>query len=138
VSRFFDTNVLVYAYTNDPRKKVAVALLSEVETVGGSISVQILNELANVLMRKFNLPWPDVERALSNARKIFGPVAAITETTHDLAVGLCRDHGLALYDALVVAAAQEAACTELLTEDMQHGRRFGQLVIVNPFVNIAA
>src|SRR5437764_662000 len=47
---------------------------------------------------------------------------------------LARDHGLAFYDALIVAAALEAGCDTLFTEDMQHGRKFGSLTIINPFI----
>jgi predicted nucleic acid-binding protein len=134
VTRFFDTNILVYAYCEEPRTSIARALLSEVPTKGGVISVQILNELANVLLRKFNLPWNEIERALANARRIFGPVAAISVVTHDAAIGLCHEHGISIYDALVVASALEAGCDQLLSENMQHGHRFGALTIINPFV----
>jgi len=48
-------------------------------------------------------------------------------------LALCRDHSLAFYDALIVAAAVEAGCDRLYSEDLQHGRRFGDCVVVNPF-----
>jgi predicted nucleic acid-binding protein len=134
VTRFFDTNILVYAYSDDPRAAIARALLSEVTTYGGAASVQILNELANVLLRKFKLPWDEVDRAIANARRIFGLVFPITEATHEVAMGISRQHGLSVYDALVVASALEAGCDQLLSEDLQHGQRFGALTIVNPFV----
>ena len=41
---------------------------------------------------------------------------------------------LSFYDSLIVAAAQEAGCTRLYSEDMQHGQVIGKLKIVNPFV----
>jgi predicted nucleic acid-binding protein len=134
MTRFFDTNILVYAYSDDARKTIARALLGEVPQIGGHISVQILNELANVLLRKMNLPWSEVDRALTNARGIFGSALPITDKTHDMAISLCRQHGLSVYDSLVVASALEAGCSELLSEDMQHGRTFGDLTIINPFV----
>ena len=133
MTRFFDTNVLVYAYTDDPRQAVSKALISKTSAHTGIISVQVLNELTNVLLRKLKLPWTDIERALLNVRTIFGPVAAITEATHTKAIKLCRDHGMSVYDALIIAAALEASCDELLSEDMQHGRKFDQLTIINPF-----
>ena len=49
-----------------------------------------------------------------------------------------RDHSLAFYDALIVAAALEAGCDTLLTEDMQHGRTFLGCTIVNPFAPAAS
>ena len=51
-----------------------------------------------------------------------------------LAVVLARDHSLAFYDALILAAAIEAGCETLYSEDFQHGRRFGDCTIVNPFL----
>jgi predicted nucleic acid-binding protein len=45
-----------------------------------------------------------------------------------------RDHNVAFYDALILAAAIEAGCDTLYSEDFQHGRRFGNCMIVNPFL----
>ena len=42
-------------------------------------------------------------------------------------------HRLSFWDALIVQAALEGNCKTLLSEDMQHGRRFGDLAIQNPF-----
>jgi predicted nucleic acid-binding protein len=44
-------------------------------------------------------------------------------------------HGLSFYDALIVAAALEAGCTRLYTEDLQHGQKIEGLLIQNPFVD---
>ena len=54
-------------------------------------------------------------------------IAPITSATHAAAVALARDHSLAFYDALILAAAIEAGCETLYSEDFQHGRRFGDL-----------
>lgn len=54
-------------------------------------------------------------------------------STHAQALALARDHSLSIYDALVVASALEAACDTLYSEDLQNGRRFPALTIVNPF-----
>lgn len=64
-------------------------------------------------------------------------IGDISLSTHAAAIALARDHDLSIYDALIVAAAQEAGCDTLFTEDMQHGRRFGSLAIVNPFIERA-
>jgi predicted nucleic acid-binding protein len=53
------------------------------------------------------------------------------------AVVLAREHGLSIYDALIVAAALEAGCDTLFSEDMQHQRAFGGMRIVNPFLHDA-
>lgn len=127
---FLDTNVLVYAVKSDePRRERAEAVLA----AGGVVSVQVMNEFVSVLRRKLRWNWPAVEAALAVVERRCRPVRAITLATHRTAVALSRDHGLSIYDGLIVAAAREAGCDVLLTEDLQHGRRFGVLAVVNPF-----
>lgn len=48
-----------------------------------------------------------------------------------------RKAGLSFWDALIVQAALEGGCRTLLSEDMQHGCRFGELTIENPLRRIA-
>ena len=128
---FLDTNVLVYAVlSDDPRRPTAERLLA----AGGTISVQLQNEFANVARGKLNWPWLDIEATLALVRSRSRRVRDIAVSTHEAALLLARDHGLAFYDALIVAAALEAGCDTLFTEDMQHGRKFGSLTIINPFI----
>ena len=130
MSAFFDTNVLIYAVSDDPRRASADRILRD----GGTISVQVLNEFTNVCRKKLRLDWPRVEEALARFYEIFEAIVPLDLATHSAAVALARDHGLAFYDALIVAAALEAGCQTLYSEDMQHHRKFGDLVIVNPFL----
>lgn len=128
--RFFDTNVLIYAFASgDPKSERAEALLGE----GGLIGVQVLNEFTSVARRKLGWPWDQVEAALAVINELLGPARPLTAAIHANAVVLARDHVLSFYDALIVAAALEAGCRSLITEDMQHGRKFGALTIENPF-----
>ena len=131
---FFDTNVLVYAVlSDDPRCATAVTLV----TAGGAVSIQVLNEFVNVARNKLKWPWVDIEATLALVLSRSEQVRDISLSTHQTAVGLSRDHNIAFYDALIVAAALEAGCDTLFTEDMQHGRKFGRLTIVNPFIESA-
>jgi predicted nucleic acid-binding protein len=130
VKPFLDTNVLVYAVlSDDPRCSTAELLLA----AGGTISVQVLNEFANVARGKLKWPWPDIEATLTLVRSRTRRVRDISVLTHEAAIALARDHSLSFYDALIVASAIEAGCDILYTEDMQHGRNIGGLAIVNPF-----
>ncbi|MGJ5139652.1 PIN domain-containing protein [Bradyrhizobium oligotrophicum] len=133
MNAFFDSNILVYAYSTDPRRDRAVDVIAD----GGVISVQVLNEFTNVLRRKQKLDWPTIEAALSSIVFRFPDARPLTTATHAAAVALARDHGLQFYDALIVAAALEAGCDTLVSEDLQHGRSFGGLTIVNPFLQSA-
>lgn len=129
MSAFFDTNILVYAQQAGPKGERA----NDLASMGGAISVQVLNELANVLRKKLLRDWADVEAVLADVRCIFDEVLPVTVETHAAAVALARDHGLSFYDALIVASALEAGCDTLFSEDLQEGRAFGGLTIRNPF-----
>ena len=98
------------------------------------ISVQVLNELAAVMHRKLRLPWTDIIDALAAIRALCPSPVPVTEDTHDAAVRLARRYSWHIYDALIVAAALEAGCSTLFSEDLQ-GRQVidGRLTIRNPF-----
>jgi predicted nucleic acid-binding protein len=129
--RFFDTNLLIYAFTTgDRRSAIAEALLGE----GGVVGVQVLNEFTNVARRKLRWDWPQVEAALAIIAELMGPVRPLTAAIHAHAVKLARTSALSFYDALIVAAAADAGCRVLLTEDLQHGRKIGGVTIQNPFL----
>ena len=130
MSAFIDTNVLVYAQGTGSRSETARRVI----LAGGVISVQVLNEFAAVLRRKFRLEWDVIADALADVRAALGPARPIDVDVHLNAVTLARLHGFAFYDALIVASALEAGCDNLLTEDLQSGRRVAGLTIVNPFV----
>jgi predicted nucleic acid-binding protein len=92
----------------------------------------VLNEFVQVARRKLRHDWPQIEFALGQFRDSLDDVVPVTLNTHTDALALARDHSIAFYDALVVAAI-EAGCDTLFSEDMQHGRIIGGLAIVNPF-----
>jgi predicted nucleic acid-binding protein len=127
---FFDTNVLLYLAASDPAKanraEAAVAL-------GGAISVQVLNELANVARRKMRLSWEDTHEFLDMIRGLL-TVHPVTLEVHETGLELAERYGLSTYDALIAAAALHAECDTLWSEDMQHGMKLGEgLRVVNPF-----
>ncbi len=128
---FFDTNVLIYAVVeNDPRGPRAEALLAS----GGLVGVQILNEFVSVVRRKLRMPWKDVIEALDAIRVLCPSPVAVTISTHETALMVAEKHGFEIYDALVIAAAMEAGCTILYSEDFQDGQVIDRkLTIRNPF-----
>jgi predicted nucleic acid-binding protein len=132
--RFLDTNVLVYAFSADSRRgPTAKNLLVE----GGVIGMQVLNEFTNVAQRKLGWDWPQILDALTIVADLLEAPREMTRAIHTRALELARTHRLAFYDALTVAAAAEAGCTTLLTEDLQHGRKIGEVTIRNPFLKAA-
>jgi predicted nucleic acid-binding protein len=131
VKAFFDTNVLIYAVVqDDPRSAQAEELLAS----GGVLSVQILNEFASVARRKILMSWSDVTEALDAFRVLCPSPLPITIEMHEAALKIAEKHGYSIYDALVVAAALEAGCATLYSEDLHDGQTIdGQLTIRNPF-----
>ncbi len=101
---------------------------------GGVISVQVVNEFANVLRKKQRQQWPAIEAALGVVERWFEPIRPLTLDTHRAALAFARDDGVGFYDALIIASAVAAGCDRVYSEDFQHGRRFGDCMIVNPFL----
>lgn len=130
MSAFLDTNILVYAQQTGPKAVISRDLIAQ----GGTINVQVLNELTNVLRKKGNRSWRDIELVLDDVDNALDPALPLTAATTRAALALARDHGFAYYDALIVAAAIEAGCDTLYSEDLQHGRNIGGLTIINPFL----
>jgi len=127
---FFDTNVLVYLASGDPVKADrAEAIIGG----GGVISVQVLNELANVARRKMRMTWPDTHAFLSILRSLL-TIQPLTIETHETGLALAERYRLSTYDAMIAASALQAGCDTLWSEDMQDGLVLGDgLRIINPF-----
>ncbi len=127
---FFDANVLVYLASGDTAKadRAEAAI-----TGGGSISVQVLNELANVARRKMQMSWDETHALLNTLRDLL-TVHPLTVETHETGLGLAERYGFSTYDAMIAASAIHAGCDTLWSEDMQHGMMLDRgLRIVNPF-----
>jgi predicted nucleic acid-binding protein len=127
---FLDSNVLIYAFTTDPRARKAQALLA-----GNCItSVQGLNEFVNVGRRKLGMDWAELKLALASLRAVLRAIVPLDLKTHEIALEIAQRHGLGFYDSLMIAAALAASSATLWSEDMQHGMVIdGRLRIANPF-----
>ena len=127
---FLDSNVLVYAFTADPRAAAAQTLLER----GCAISVQGLNEFANVARRKLGMSWQELREALAAIRIVCATIRAIDIDTHADALRIAERHGFAIFDALMIASALQAGAETLWSEDMQDGMVVDErLHIRNPF-----
>ena len=125
-----DTNVLVYAFTTDRRAGAAQALLER----GCLVSVQGLNEFANVARRRLGMSWREVREALAAIRSLCRTVVPLDLATHEEALRIAERHGHSIFDALMIAAALRGRCGTLWSEDMQDGMAIdGRLRIVDPF-----
>jgi predicted nucleic acid-binding protein len=134
---FLDTNVFVYSFDHSAPEKArkAKALIREALTSHkGIVSYQVVQEFFNVALRRFARPMQtnEAEQYLST---VFRPLLAVHSSAALFAdaLRLQVQGGLSWYDALIVAGAQQAGCDALLSEDLQNGRRFGNVRVENPF-----
>lgn len=124
-----DTNVLVYAVAGQGEKR---RLALEVVGQGGVISVQALGETAHVLRRKAGMSLEKIADVLGVLRTVF-EVVPLTVKSHVEALRVAEVTGYSIRDTTMVAAALDAGCDKLVSEDMQDGRTIDGLVIRNPF-----
>ena len=126
---FFDSNIPLYLLSADTSKAGrAEDLLAE----GGTISVQVLNEVAAVARQKHRTPWPTVRATLGVLRQVCR-VEPVTVAVHEHAMALAERHGMPIYDACIAASALAAGCSVLYSEDFQHGQVIEGMTIRNPF-----
>jgi predicted nucleic acid-binding protein len=131
VKDFLDTNVLIYSVAKDDRRATrAEALLAS----GGMISIQSLNEFVSVARRKLAMPWKEIKQFLDLICILCPDPVPISLDTHKGALAIAEKYGYGIYDALIAAAALEAGCKTLYSEDLQDGQIINrQLTIQNPF-----
>lgn len=133
---FVDTNVFVYAQDgrDETKRQAAIQLLRRLLTKGeGVISTQVVQEFCNVAAKPdVNLPETTVKAVLE---VMFYPMLrhAPDLAFYRRALKLHRRDKLSFYDALMVQAALDLGCQTLYSEDLQAGRAFGRLTVVNPF-----
>lgn len=130
MTAFLDTNILVYAFSTDPRAGTASALLDPINRIG----VQSLNEFALVARRRMGMDWGAVHAAIDRLLWLFPTPEPLTLAIHDVGLRVAERHGFRIYDAMIVAAALAAGCDTLWSEDMHHGLVVDdRLTIRNPF-----
>ena len=136
---FFDTNISLYCFdSSEPRKQMRAKdlLAFGASSSQGVVSYQVLQEFCNVASnaKRMNL---SIESMLLFVTHFLEPMNQVPSSTALLAAALQirQDTSYAFYDSLVIASAQQAGCTTLYSEDMQHQQLVGSVRIVNPFVD---
>ena len=125
-----DTNIAVYALSTDERAERASTVLRN----SAFLSVQVLNEYANVGLRKRGDPWSLVAAQLAALRDAVPRILPIDDEANHTAVRIGERYSLSFYDSLMLAVALAGGARTLYSEDMQHGLMIdGRLRIVDPF-----
>jgi predicted nucleic acid-binding protein len=129
-----DTNVLVYAEgVNDRRKRaMALRMLRALDPETTLIPVQALGELFAVLVRKAGCSAVQARAAVLSWGDAF-PLIETSASVLASAADLAHAHRLPLWDSVMLAAAAEARCRLLLSEDLQEGFTWGGVTVANPF-----
>lgn len=135
---FLGTHIFVYSLDSvDPRKaRIAEELVTRgVGSRLGVISYQVVQEFINVSLRQFRATMTVTELELYFF-KVLLPMMTIPSSSGLFleALRLQTANQIAWYDSLILAAALQGGCKVLYSEDLQHGRRFGDLAIQNPFL----
>lgn len=132
---FLDTNVVVYAYdTKSPRKQQLARQLLLGGVAGRSvISAQVLAEFAAVMLHKASPPATaetviEGLDALASIRLII-PDAELVRRAVEAHVS----YGIHFYDGMIIAAAERAGCTRILSEDLNEGQEYFGVTVANPF-----
>ena len=134
---FIDTSVFVYLFDEtapDKRERAERLVRRSLERGTGCISYQVVQETLNVVTRKLGAQPASARLLLDD---VLAPLWRVNPTRSLYTRGL-RVHaqfGFSFYDSLIVAAALEAGCTRLYSEDMHDGQRVEQLTIRNPFTD---
>ncbi|MBC7816801.1 MAG: PIN domain-containing protein [Planctomycetaceae bacterium] len=137
--RFFDTNVVIYAYDDSEPMKQAVArslLLNAAATATGVISTQVLGEFFHAtVVRRPLLTVANARTALRALSRLH--VATIPPSLVERAVDFHERFQLRYWDALIIATAKYEGCDEVLSEDMNHGQNYDGVRVTNPFLIVS-
>ena len=129
-----DTNVLAYAEGANGAimRDKALKLIQRLPPEAVVLPVQTLGELFNVLVRKAKRRPGRAREAVLSWRDAYAVVETSASVIVD-AMDLATDHGLTIWDSVVLAASAEAECRLLLSEDLQEGFTWRGVTVTNPF-----
>lgn len=133
VKSFIDSNIFLYTFTTQDERKQALAkaLVLDKEQI---ISVQVINEVSNNLLKKLGLSNADIQEFVDDCYRRYH-VVGLEQGTFKTAALLRDKYRFSYYDSLIVAAALLSDCRVLYSEDMQHNLLVeAQLTVLNPFI----
>ncbi|MFP4076516.1 MAG: PIN domain-containing protein [Halochromatium sp.] len=128
---FLDSNIVLYSLDkNDAKQQKALGLLA----ADAVISTQVLSEVANVMRRKLGYEVEAIRAVLLRLMRT-AQLHPVASSTILLALDVAQRYGFSYYDSQIVAAAQEAGCATLYSEDLQHGQVLSSgLQVINPWL----
>jgi predicted nucleic acid-binding protein len=133
--RFVDTNVLLYSISREPEQAVKRAIANAVLDDGDlALSVQVLQEFYVQATRSTRADPATHQQAVDLVTSFSRfPVGPITIGLMMAAMETRQRFGVSYWDAAIIEAARLMGCSEVLSEDLQHGEDYGGVVVVDPF-----
>jgi predicted nucleic acid-binding protein len=134
---FFDTNVLVYLFSVEDPTKQEIAervYLSACADGSATLSTQVIQEFYSVTTRKVTRPLAAGTARLAAQELSAQNLVRLEAPMLLRAMDRSATDSVSFWDALIVEAALAGGCRTLYSEDFQHGRAFGSLRVVNPFL----
>ncbi len=137
VESFIDTNVFIYQLEALDEEKSATADLiirSGIETGNTCISFQVVQECLNTAVRKAEITL-SINEIRSYMDNVLAPLWRVSPSLalYNRALDVQARYRYSFYDSLIIAAALDAGCDRLYSEDLQGGQRIEGLAVVNPF-----
>lgn len=132
---FLDTNVLVYAFDREAdAKREKARFIIRNQPAEWIVSWQVIQEFCNVALHRFKVPMP-LEDLSDYLELVLMPHCEVmpAKELYLKAIALQSQTRYRFYDSLIVASALASGAKELYSEDLQAGRRIGDLKVVNPF-----
>lgn len=133
---FFDTNILVYAFDNKNtrKQKIAANLLTEaIRNESAILSTQVLGEFYTVVTRKIKQPLQPMEALGLIDNMAVLPVQEVDFDMVKRAVRTSDRYEISYWDSLIIAAAERGECNRLISEDLNSGQSYYDIVVYDPF-----
>ncbi|HMD49121.1 MAG TPA: PIN domain-containing protein [Bryobacteraceae bacterium] len=132
---FFDTNVLLYKYGSDARKRTQATALFDEETQSANIllSTQVVQEFYAAGSRKLGIPRSQLREVTLALLDL--PIIVVTAFHIARAIENEQLYTISFWDALILAAAESGGAEVLYTEDLNHGQKYGTVLVQNPFLD---
>ncbi len=131
---FFDTNILLYAVSAEPKEFAKTEIAPQLLQKGGfGTSVQVLQEFYVNATRRISKPYSKTKAIVFMEWLAEFPILPIAAPLVLEAIEMQERFQISYWDAAIIAAAHELKASILYTEDLNHGQKYGEVQAINPF-----
>lgn len=134
---FIDTNILVYAHDKSAgyKNKISQELITYFwNNKKGFISTQVLQEFYVTITKKVKNPLKkDIASLLISD---LGRWYVYRPDANDIieAINIQKKYDLSFWDSLIICSAIKSNCDAIMSEDLNNGQKYEEILVVNPFL----